>query len=343
VSATQVSTPMKRLLGGMCKVPLAYFTNLLEILNPAERSCFGLVLNRTIGEEAVHKTQPWARIKPEEFAEVANAVDRAYVMERVQSLIAAGWIQERYQGGDPRKPEYSISPQLAAATRGDKIRGRCKECQNVGIFSTEFIAMPRTFFTKLAPGLDNTTFLVVAIVSRYSHERAWTGAEGLRPKQVELNLNDFERDSGLDKRQISTGIHQAIERGLIEVIERKGKPSLYRTCPENWAEVGPRPLRLVKPPLERSVNKPEAKNAKPLQKPTETSEIQSVHFAYGYCPKCCHIVEVEPVSEEEFSRYTTPIASDISRKPSERARNGPIEQPRSTFPEFRHHAWKKEA
>ncbi len=239
MSAAPIPQPPRRQKHDICKVPVSYFTNLLEILNPAERACFGLVLNLTIGMAAVNgKALQWARIRKEQFYEIAVAADKSYVMERVEDLVAKGFVCRKYIDDDPKRPLYSISPQLAAETRGDKIRGKCKECNSIGEFQTRFIPMPRSFFAKLPLALKDDAFTVTAIVARHSHEGAWTAADGLIPKWVQLDRNDFERDSGESPNTITAGIKAAAEVGAIEVLRREGKPSMYRTLPENWDSLG---------------------------------------------------------------------------------------------------------
>ena len=330
MSAAPIPQPPRRPKHDICKVPLSYFTEQLEIMNPAERACFGLVLNMTIGMAAVNgKAQTWARIRDEQFVEIAVCVEKQYVMDRVETLILRGVILRKFLDGDPKRPLYSIHPNLAAETRGDKIRGRCKECKSVGEFPTRFIPMPRSFFSKLPLSLKNAGFLVTAIVARYSHEGAWTAADGLIPKWVDLDRNDFERDAGIGPAEITAGIKEAVGIGAIEIIRETGKASRYRTLPENWPNLGKKKLRLVTPP-KRESKEPETDNPKQsIEKPAKIPvppTIESPVYRYAFCPTCQHVVELEPIPDDLHIPEVLPAENQAPKQPP-RARAGPEKRP----------------
>lgn len=329
MSAAAVPLPRKKL--PICKVPLSYFTRLLqEIEKPSERACFGLVLNET--------TKPgvkdgYAPITPEEFAAVSN-VEKQYVTARVDFLVGAGWVKRRYVQGRPGKGwEYAIQPELATESKAAKITGRCKECKQIGQFTTQFIPVPRSFFTTLAAGLDNDAYLSIAVIARYSHENAWTAEDGLQPKWVTLDLNDFERLTGRDKRSLSNGIAELEKLSLIECDRKPGKATRYRTLPENWGNLAKRGPRLVEQPVERHP-KEKAKTAavEPAEKPANPKEPMQTS-RYGFCVKCNHIVEVEPVSEQELLAQQSTTGSEQGKAPPRmvpgRARGVIVDEPLS--------------
>ena len=127
-------------------------------------------------------------------------------MDHVETLERAGWIRHQDPGGKYKYREYSINPELQKEMKGEKIKGRCSQCKQVGQFSTEFIAMPRSFFTHLPKSTDNATYLVVALVARYSHDHAWTGEGGLVPKWAEIQFQELARDADLSKESIAAGV-----------------------------------------------------------------------------------------------------------------------------------------
>jgi hypothetical protein len=248
-----------------------------------------------------------------------SGVEKQYVSARVEFLVDSGWVTHRYVDGRPHKGwEYAITPELATETKGVKIVGRCAECKQIGQFQTEFIPVHRTFFTTLAAGLarDNDASLAIAVITRYSHERAWTPEGTIEPNWVTLDLNDFERLTGLDRRSMTNGIATLEQLHLIECDRKPGKATRYRTLPENWSKLEKRGPRLVEQPIERSSAKgkaktdPSAPSEKPANptKPTQTSR-------YGFCARCNHIVEVEPVSEQELAAQQPIIISQDAKAP----------------------------
>jgi hypothetical protein len=300
---------------------------LADFENGTDRAIWGMVLQLTIGLAARGRTKPrqWAPITDQQFAENANSTP-AWARERVNTMVAAGQILERYD--KTNKWEYSIPPGLAKETTGEKIHGRCSQCKVIGQFTTEFIAMPLEYFTVLTPGLGNAALLVVAVVSRFSHERAWTAEYGLVPKWTELDISQFERMTPLEKRQIETGIAEAESKGCIEVRRQKGKVNAYRTLPENWANIEKRGPRLVeqpkKPKTPRTASAP--KTPKTPANPTEQVQSSPTPLGHGWCSVCCHITPIYPVSAEELAQERAEREVEpISRPP----RAGPQREKRS--------------
>jgi len=328
------AAPIPRPKHGIVKVPMSYFTRMLSEFEIAcDRACFGLVLQLTIGLAARGRTKArtWAPIKRQQFADTAR-VDADWAGERVNALVAAGIILERYEKGNGW--EYAIAPHIAKETRGETIHGRCSECKVIGHFQTRFIPMPLEYFTVLTPGLSNAALLVTAVVARWSHEGAWSAEHGLVPTWQELYVSDFEKLTPLEGRQISTGIAEAEEAGVIEVQRSKGKPTMYRTLPENWGTLGKKKLRLVIQPPKKA--EPEPKNPRPPKppeesaKPEKNSQSSPILIGHGYCVVCSHITAIEPVSAEELAKNEAEQApAPVERPP----RPGPTREtrPKSKF------------
>jgi hypothetical protein len=305
---------------GIVKVPMSYFTRMLSDFEIAcDRACFGLVLQLTIGLAARGrmKARTWAPIKREQFAETAR-VDPDWAGKRVSSIVSAGIILERYEKGSGF--EYAIAPELSTETRGETISGRCSECKVIGKFPTRFIPMPLEYFTVLTLGLSNAALLVTAVVARWSHEGAWSAEHGLVPTWQELYISDFEKLTPLEARQISTGIEEAEEAGVIEVQRSNGKPTMYRTLPENWGSIGKKKLRLVVQPPKKTERKP--KNPTPPKPPEDSAKpenkLQSspAPIGHGWCAVCCHITVIEPVSAEELAKNEAEQApAEVIRPP----------------------------
>ena len=300
--------------GPIAKVGISYFTVFLkEIPSHAARACYGLILNET----SKGGISPWAHIKPEQFADTAN-VDKRYVGDPLEFLDGAGWIRHKDPDGRPSKREYALCQEALTESRGEKLHGRCSRCKAIGQFSTSFIAMPRSFFTHLPKALKPATYLVVALVARYSHDHAWNGKDGLIPRWHEVNFNDLERDSGLSPSSISQAVAEAVHYGLIERNPRKGKASEYRTLPQNWEKVPAKSLRLVNQPI-----KP-AKPAAPKQKheatanPEKQIQPSRIFRPQGICAACLHVAEVEPVTREELEAARQQAPESPPRVPPRR-------------------------
>jgi hypothetical protein len=297
----------------ICKTPLSLFEKLLDICNFTQVKCFGHVLNETtkpIGKT----TRTWVRIKPNEFAEISRTSEE-WAMVAVESLIKSGLLEFENIDGQESKRRYRISPDLTAETKGDKIRGRCKECQWVGMFATEFVPMPRTFFTKLMPAVDHATFVCVAVVARYTHH--WNTERGLWVEPSELTPHDF-RLTGLEPGMIKQGLDKAVELGLIKRRNRAGKPSIFESCPENWSNIEKRPLREITPPQRGAKDLAKQPSGTGTEKPIKTPEtptIESGLFRTAICPKCERVVEVEPVSDDLHIPEVLPAENQAPKQP----------------------------
>ena len=317
MSAHPIPTPTRK-QHDICKVPLSFFESLLRIPDCifAALRCFGYILVSTIGMAAVKKGGfTWTKvIKPEEFGEYARCTPQ-WAEDAIKWLTTAGLIRVDFVDGKPSQPRYRISPDLTTETKGEPIKGKCKECQFIGMFETRFVPMPRTFFTKVAPGVDHATFVCTAVVARFTHH--WNTERGLWTEPSELTPHDF-RLTGLEPGQIKNGLDEAVRLKLIKRTNRAGKASIFESCPENWSTVEKRPLREITPPV-RGAKDPakqpsESGDEKPVKK-AETPIIESGHFRTAVCPKCERIVEVEPISDSESAVMDQKQAAEAQRQP----------------------------
>jgi hypothetical protein len=326
MSAAPSPLPQDPKKHAICKAPLSMFEAILGICNFTQVKCFGQVLNETTAPDRFGKTRTWARIKPAEFAEIARTSEE-WAMVAIDSLITAGLIQFENIDGKESQRRYRISPDLTAETKAEKIRGKCKECNWIGMFATEFVPLPRTAFTKLAPAVDHATFVCTLIVARFTHH--WNTERGLWVEPSELTPHDF-RLTGLEPGMIKQGLDKAVELGLIKRRNRAGKASIFESCPDNWSTVEKRPLREITPPqrgAKDSAKQPSGTSTEKPIKPPETPSIESGHFRTAVCPKCERVVEVEPVADSELSTDSeNPV-----RKPIERAREGPKQSKSDQF------------
>jgi hypothetical protein len=194
------------------------------------------------------------------------------------------------------------------------------------MFATEFVPMPRTFFTKLMPAVDHATFVCVAVVARFTHH--WNTERGLWVEPSELTPHDF-RLTGLEPGMIKQGLDKAVELGLIKRRNRAGKASIFESCPENWSTVEKRPLREITPPqrgAKDSAKQPSGTSTEKPIKPPETPSIESGHFRTAVCPKCERVVEVEPIAEDLHLPNVLPAENQAPKQPP-RARSGPEKKP----------------
>ncbi len=323
MSAAPIPQPPKQ--QAICKTPLSVFEKLLDVCNFTQVKCFAHVLNETTAPDRFNKTRTWTRIKPAEFAEISRTSED-WAMVAVESLIKSGLLQAENIDGHESKRRYRISPDLTAETKAEKIRGRCKECQWIGMFATEFIPMPRTFFTKLMPAVDHATFVCVAVVARFTHH--WNAERGLWVEPSELTPHDF-RLTGLEPGMIKQGLDKAVELGLIKRRNRAGKPSIFESCPENWSNIEKRPLREITPPQRGAKDQAKQPSGTGTEKPTkepETPSIESKGFRTAVCPKCERVVEIEPVSDDLHIPEVLPTENQTPKQPP---RAGPQRETRT--------------
>jgi hypothetical protein len=290
------------------------FEAILGICNFTQVKCFGHVLNAITSPGPGGKAHAWIRIRPNEFAEIARTTEE-WAMAAVDSLVRSKLLEVEYSGKGTTHARYRIAPDLTAESNAKPIRGRCKECQWIGMFATEFIPMPRTFFTKLMPAVDHATFVCVAVVARYTHH--WSAERGLWIEPSELLPHDF-RLTGLEPGMVKQGLDRAVELGLIKRRNRAGKASIYESCPDNWTNIERRPLREITPP-QRGAKDPakevsSSSTEKPAKQP-ETPPIESGRFRTAICPKCERVVEVETIADDLHIPEVLPSENQAPKQP----------------------------
>jgi hypothetical protein len=313
VSAAPSSVPQPP-KQAICKTPLSMFEAILGICNFTQVKCFGHVLNAITSPGPGGKAHAWIRIRPSEFAEIARTTEE-WAMAAVDSLIRSKLLEVEYSGKGTTHARYRIAPDLTAESNAKPIRGRCKECQWIGMFATEFIPMPRTFFTKLMPAVDHATFVCVAVVARFTHH--WSAERGLWIEPSELNMHDF-RLTGLEPGMVKQGLDRAVELGLIKRRNRAGKASIYESCPDNWTAIEKRPLREITPPQRGAKDQAKEVSSSSTEKPTkppETPIIESGRFRTAICPKCERVVEVETIADDLQIPEVLPAEDQLPKKP----------------------------
>jgi hypothetical protein len=287
----------------------------LDVCNFTQLKCFCHVLNETTKPDKFNKTRTWTRIKPAEFAEISRTSEE-WAMVAVDSTIKSGLLRSEYvDGKESHGTRYRINPDLKAESDAQPIKGKCKECQWVGFFKTEFIPMPRPFFTKLMPAVDHATFICVAVVARHTHH--WNTERGFWVEPSELLPHDF-RLTGLEPGMIKQGLDKAVELELIKRRNRAGKPSIFESCPENWSNIEKRPLREITPPQRGAKDLAKQPSGTGTEKPIKTPEtptIESGLFRTAICPKCERVVEVEPVSDDLHIPEVLPAENQAPKQP----------------------------
>lgn len=279
----------------VCRVPLSYFKQLLDLFTFTEIICFGLILDCTIG----NNDSPWAEIDDKQFSD-AGVVSREWHMEALGRLVKGGWIKTRKnQRG---RWEYTVCDKvrLEANVKGFKFRGRCTKCQHEDVYDARYVAVPHAFFRKLGACLDHAAYVCLAVIME--HSLKWSGADGITSKLVELQINDFERETGLDDSSIGKALARLCDEdgwGLVERVTRKGKAALYRAIPERFHQIEKREARVLSivGNRERTGNTTSKSTGTNPSKTEKSTGIELASRFPGYCPKCEAWVELEQCGE----------------------------------------------
>jgi hypothetical protein len=314
VSALPIPEPYR---APFCKVPLSFFYHFMGIENGAQLSLFCVILAETIGDRPGNY---WAEIPNETFAKYTG-VSTDWVSTALDSLENGyHWIKSRKNSRGRR--EYSIDDRyiLEVEEAGLKKRpGRCSNCKTVEMFDTRYVKVPHVALRKLGGCVGPAAFKCIMTVIL----RALDWKDGLwETKRTELDFNDFHRLSGLENREISNGIAEAVKLGLIGRELRSGKQSLYWINMKAFESLERRPARKVSPPargVEGDAKSPTKKLSKNPVKPAETHANELGNHFYSRCPKCKVFVDVEPVTEAEL----------IPKEPEKPPRAGPGRAKRS--------------
>ncbi len=321
MTAAPIPPPVRHVtnIKGACFTPLSYFHRNLD-LQYTQLRCFGLILVQTLGA-----SKPVAEITYEEFSETFG-ISHEWVLDALSALEKMGMI--RVGRSDRGRPVYSIREEYIQEAKNagrQAVRGRCPDCKAIGEFSTEFIPTPHQALRKLGGCVNSATFRVVMTVIRYTLK--WgKESRAVEVEPTELSLDDFTRLTGLESREITNGLTEAVRLGLIGRQLRKGKPSLFWAVPEKFGSLERREPRTVTQPATRGekAKVPTPKNTEIPNEPEPTDASESRVYLYGRCNACKHLVVVEPVTEEEFAA----AQPQKTESPPERA--GPGREKRKT-------------
>ncbi len=301
-----------------CFTPLSYYERCLD-LDYTQLLIFSLVTVETLGANPPRSsTEIW----PARVDEIAATFrkSREWIYTCLQYLVDAGLLKtgKSERGG---RTTYSVRDEYLQEAKNagrKKIPGRCPDCKTVGLFSTEFIPTPHVALRKLGGCVDSATFRCVMTVCRYTCQ--WNRENRcIEIKPAELDLADFSRLTGLEKREITTGLTTAVKLGLIGRELRAGRPSLFWAVPEKFGALDRRELRIVTPNeggVEKEANSEQSKNSEKPSKYANTHANESGVYFYGRCENCHHLVTVEPVSESEFADS---VPKDPPKQPPARA------------------------
>jgi hypothetical protein len=288
-------------LKAACFTPLSFFHRNLD-LEYTQLRCFGLITVETLGAG-----REFAEISTDRFAEQFS-VSREWILNAIAALDASGMI--RIRPSDRGRPTYAIREEYIQEAKNagkETIKGKCPDCQKVGEFSTEFIPVPHQALRKLGGCVNSVVFRVVMVVIRYTLK--WGRQSRLiEVEPSELSLNDFTRLTGLESREITTGLTEAVKLGLIGRELRSGRPSLFWAIPEKFGALDQREARQVTQPTyrEKTANAKTVKSSEKPQEPESTHENESRSFLWGRCQNCRRLVAVEPITEAEFEQSQPP-------------------------------------
>lgn len=280
----------------VCRVPQSYFRQMLEICNFAEVVCFGLILDSTVGDF----DKPWAEISDEQFGD-AGVISRDWILESLSRLERYGYIRQRKSERGRREYTVCDKVRLECSVKGHRFVGRCTKCSHEDVYDSHYVAVPHAYFRKLGACLDHAAYVCLGVIMEQSLR--WTGDEGITTKFAELDLNDFTRAGGFES---ASSVTKALSRlcdpdgwGLVERIQRPGKPALYRAIPERFNQIQRREARVIIIDRPAKANKPatttDAGVSVKAPKSAKSIGIESVSRWPGFCPKCESWVELEPV------------------------------------------------
>jgi hypothetical protein len=284
----------------VCKTPLSYFQELLEHYNYTEIKLIGAVLVYTIG-----RGETWSEITDEMFEE-ATGVSDEWWRDTLEGMIRYKLI--RTKKGERGRPMYALTEKLTAETQAKKIRGKCRACNEIGTFETEFIPVPHAVFKKLGACIDHASYACLLVIIR--HGLKWTKERGVWAEPVELDLNDFQRLTGLERRQITDALSKICNPnkwGLVVRTERKGKPAIYRAVPERFGKIERREARVVVMPerRERSGNTTSKGERKKAPNSEKSNAVESESAYYAFC-RSCGVYGAVDACEDEPAVNSTP-------------------------------------
>lgn len=283
----------------VCKTPLSYFQELLDHCNYTEIKLIGAVLVYTIG-----RGETWSEITDEMFLE-ATGVSDEWWRDTLEGMVRYKLI--RTKKGDRGRTMYALTEKLTAEAEARKIRGKCRTCHEIGNFETEFIPVPHAVFRKLGACIDHSSFACLLVIIR--HGLKWNRERGVWSEPVTLDLNDFQRMTGLERRQITDALSKLCNPkgwALVERTERKGKPAIYRAIPERFGKIDRREARVVVMPdrREKTGNTTSGGSREKAPNSDKSSAVESVSAYYAFCRSCGVYGAVDPCDDEPIVNST---------------------------------------
>ncbi len=213
-----------------CRIPNSYFDKYLDELVGARLYAFGLIICETIGRSEI-----WAAISDEDFAHTTNVGKEVY-RAAVQHLINSGLIQHKVERGrDCYRVAEPIADETSNAKKRRNLPGQCDQCKKVTTFERGYTSVPHCFFRHLPACLDPASFVCLAVIVRETLR--WLPGYGFNPQFSEIDQQHFTDLTGLADKSISNALAKLCDAegwNLVERIERRGRPSLYRA---NWQQV----------------------------------------------------------------------------------------------------------
>jgi hypothetical protein len=286
----------------VCKTPISYFLRLVEFCNYTELKVFGCILVNTVGQSF---PTTWCEIHDDTFDE-AVGVTKEWWLEALSNLTGRGGqmpalIRTR-KSPTTSRTEYALSEKLELEIKALTVRGKCGNCHTIGTFGTEFIPVPHAVFRRLGACIDHASFVCLMVIIRYSLK--WNRERGVWAEPVQLELNDFERLTGLEPRMISLALSKLCDEdgwALVTRTERKGRASLYEARPDRFGKIDRREARVVTMPAnrEKSQSTTDSGLHQNPQNSDKTHAFESDDRVYGFCRSCGQYGPIEQVDEVE--------------------------------------------
>lgn len=317
------------------RVRPSFFRGLARALEYAEDKCFGLILDSTIG-----RSRPWAKISWTLFCNVAG-VTRRRCEQAITAMLADGLIRSR-KTESGHGYEYAIAVQAEYGSTGI---AKCRGCGHVGEvdLDLDFIPVPHSFFLNLPSACDHGMYLIVkTVVERTMRWDKETKQIVVIP--CEITIEEFEHATGKKRSEILQDLQKVQTEGY-EFIgsEKAGRSVRYWAKPENFAKGKARAAREVRQPVNKK-RKGETEKSPKLEQPIESKQsIRPAEFVINPCGVCRHCHTYGPVDLVQQDENTVKKSLGSANRVEWASRGAPIGQPRSNFPEFKEHAWKKEA
>ncbi len=285
-------------------------------MTQSEIGCLTLIMVESIGYQ-----KPYTRtaLTVSDFAEHCNQEERT-CQGTLGNLEDENIIKRTRTG---RGYEYSLVRKIDYD--GPEAFGNCPQCKKATAFTLDRdILIPHSLFLNIFRAADRGVFLCTLLISletmRWKDGQIW-----IHPAQIKVD--EFCRRTGLNKSEVESDLKKAEARGFIGSSGPRGSVQTYWPIPNTWPLAGVRAKKVGgNPKPGRKESEQEIRSvSQPTQTTKQTSPVQFWCKPCGTCHECHYFGPVEIVPAPEIP----------ARKPLERARNGPIPQPVSNFPEYK--------